>query len=50
MVNSETSADFYFMQLALDEAEIAYTNNEVPIGAVLVLSIGTFWRRISTPR
>lgn len=36
MLNPETSADFYFMQLALDEAEIAYTNNEVPIGAVLV--------------
>jgi tRNA(adenine34) deaminase len=29
--------DYYFMQLALDEAEKAARRNEVPIGAVLVM-------------
>ena len=29
--------DEYYMNLALDEAEIAYEENEVPVGAVIVL-------------
>lgn len=32
----ETSADHYFMRLALDEAETAFESDEIPIGAVLI--------------
>jgi len=31
-----TDQDFYFMKLALEEAEQAYKQNEVPIGAIAV--------------
>ncbi|OEY86581.1 tRNA-specific adenosine deaminase [Wolbachia pipientis] len=30
--------DYHYMQLAIKQAEIAYKNNEVPVGAVIVLS------------
>jgi len=32
-----TSKDEFFMRLALNEAETAFSENEVPVGAVLVL-------------
>jgi len=32
-----TSKDEFFMRLALKEAETAFSENEVPVGAVLVL-------------
>lgn len=35
-LSAETSADHYFMRLALAEAEAAFESNEIPIGAVLV--------------
>jgi tRNA(adenine34) deaminase len=32
----QTEKDFIYMKLALDEAKLAYSKNEVPVGAVLV--------------
>lgn len=36
-MQTQDELDFYFMQAALKEAKIAFTEREVPVGAVLVL-------------
>ncbi len=35
-----TPEDYYFMELALEEARLAYEEDEVPVGAVLVSPMG----------
>lgn len=36
MTDEQTKRDEYFMQLALKEAEAAYEEGEIPVGAVIV--------------
>lgn len=37
---SESENDIYFMRLALEEANLAFNEGEVPVGAVLVINDG----------
>lgn len=44
-----TELDIHYMKMALQQAEIAAENGEVPVGAVLLLEDGTYYAAHNAP-